>query len=62
MIYWPPFWIPGTHKLDLTEINEYGEKYRQLLIELGIDNLNEDDVAQANCINDLIEISKSNLT
>lgn len=61
MVYWPPFWIPGTHKLDAAEINEYGEKYRQLLIELGIDNLNEADVEQANCINDLIEISKSNL-
>jgi glutathione-regulated potassium-efflux system ancillary protein KefG len=52
MIYYPPFWIPGTHKLDISEVEEFGEKYRQLLIELGIDNINEDDLLQA--------ISKSN--
>lgn len=61
MIYWPPFWIPGTHKLDLTQMDEYGEKYRQLLIALGKSDFNEEEMVRADCINDLVEISKSNL-
>ncbi len=61
MEYWPPFWILGTHKLDISLIQEYGEKYRQLLIELGKGNLTGEEMTQVNCINDLIEIPKSNL-
>lgn len=60
MAYWPPFWIPGTHKLELSQIEEYGEKYRQLLIEIGKGNITDEEMIPVNCINDLIEITKSN--
>ena len=32
MIYLPPFWVPGTHKLSPEQIKKYSDQYRELLI------------------------------
>jgi glutathione-regulated potassium-efflux system ancillary protein KefG len=32
MIYLPPFWVPGTHKLNPEQIRKYSDQYRKLLI------------------------------
>ena len=32
MIYLPPFWVPGTHKLNPEQIRKYSDQYRNLLI------------------------------
>lgn len=61
MTYLPPFWISGTHKLDLPQIHEYAEKYRELLFMLREDNLKETDIAQSVCLNDLIKTAEKNL-
>jgi glutathione-regulated potassium-efflux system ancillary protein KefG len=60
MAYLPPFWISGTHKLDLPQIYQYAEQYRNLLIALREDNFNEDDMAHVSCLNDLIEVVQTN--
>lgn len=60
MTYLPPFWIPGTHKLQLPQAHQYAEQYKKLLIALQEDNLNTDDITQASCLNDLIETTQTN--
>ena len=32
MIYLPPFWVPGTHKLNPEQIRKYSDQYRNLII------------------------------
>ena len=59
MTYLPPFWVSGTHKMELSQINEFGEKYKQLLLSLRQDSLQEEEMVQASCLNDLIEISQN---
>ncbi|MBO9202881.1 MULTISPECIES: NAD(P)H-dependent oxidoreductase [Niastella] len=61
MTYLPPFWVSGTHKLEMPQINEYGKRYNQLLQLLRQENLKDEELMQASCLNDLIEISQNNL-
>jgi glutathione-regulated potassium-efflux system ancillary protein KefG len=53
MIYLPPFWVPGTHKMDLSQMNEYGIQYRQLLIALRDDYYGPNEIQPVTCLNDL---------
>lgn len=60
MTYWPPFWVAGTHKMDLPQIKEYAGQYKQLLLRLKENDITEDKMKQVSRLNDLIEISQSN--
>jgi len=53
MAYLPPFWVPGTHRLDTQEINEYGRLYRKLLIALRDDYYSVKEIEPVDCLNDL---------
>lgn len=53
MTYLPPFWIAGTHKLDMPEIQEYGLKYRQLLLTLRDKNLGDETLCSYAYLNEL---------
>jgi glutathione-regulated potassium-efflux system ancillary protein KefG len=54
MTYLPPFWVPGTHKIELPQIHEYAEQYRQLLIALEEDNLSEEEISGVSSLNELL--------
>ena len=60
MTYLPPFWVAGTHKLELPQINEYGHKYNLLLQRLRQESLSDEEMMQASCLNDLIETTSQN--
>lgn len=59
MKYYPPFWVPGTHKMLQEEIDEYGTHYRQLLISLRENLLPEEVILTADCLNDINMINKT---
>jgi glutathione-regulated potassium-efflux system ancillary protein KefG len=54
MIYLPPFWVPGTHRMDVTQINEYGRLYRKLVIALREDYYTTKQIQPVECLNDLL--------
>jgi glutathione-regulated potassium-efflux system ancillary protein KefG len=58
MTYLPPFWVPGTHKLSLEEINAFAEQYKKLLVTLRDSNLREEEIIPMACLNDWITINK----
>lgn len=41
MQYWPPFWIPGVHRMEVEDIGEQGAQYQQLLQDLTSDVFTE---------------------
>ena len=53
MKYLPPFWMPGTHRMDLTELNKYGEQYRKLLLALRDEFFSPQQIEPVDCLNDL---------
>jgi glutathione-regulated potassium-efflux system ancillary protein KefG len=61
MKYLPPFWVPGTHRMNFPEIQEYSRRYRELLITLRDMNFGQEDFCDCNFLNDLKTNSK-NLT
>jgi glutathione-regulated potassium-efflux system ancillary protein KefG len=54
MIYLPPFWIPGTHRMESSQLNEYGKQYRQLLVALRDDQYRPEEIRPVICLNDLL--------
>ena len=55
MIYLPPFWVPGTHRMELKQMNEYGRQYRELLIALRDDQYTPEEIYPVDCLNDLLD-------
>ena len=53
MVYLPPFWVPGTHKMDSRQLNEHGRLYRKLLIALRDDFYSPKEIGPVDCLNDL---------
>ncbi len=52
--YWPPFWIPGVHRMDLPEITRYSIHYRDLLTALAEDAITEADIQRVQLMNDVV--------
>lgn len=59
MEYLPPFWVPGTHKLEKQEIQFFADQYRELLTELRNGNLKRDDMMQVPFLNELLTTGKT---
>ncbi|CAA9507683.1 MAG: Glutathione-regulated potassium-efflux system ancillary protein KefF/G [uncultured Segetibacter sp.] len=59
MIYLPPFWVPGTHRMALPEIQEFSRRYRELLITLRDRNFEQEDLNSCHFLNDLKTNSKN---
>jgi glutathione-regulated potassium-efflux system ancillary protein KefG len=60
MKYLPPFWVAGSHKLDIPEIKEYGGQYRELLLRLRDTDIGEETLAGCVLLNDFRPSSKNN--
>jgi glutathione-regulated potassium-efflux system ancillary protein KefG len=52
MTYLPPFWIPGSHRLDMVQIQQYCIQYRELLIALRDGTLSEEDALSMSQLNE----------
>lgn len=56
MTYWPPFWVPGVHKMETSQIKEYGVQYKNLLLALSNDLLGEEEIIQTETFNHLVPL------
>jgi glutathione-regulated potassium-efflux system ancillary protein KefG len=54
MIYWPPYWVPGVHRMQAGDIKQCGSHYKKLLSALTNDLFNSEDIESLTLINDLI--------
>jgi glutathione-regulated potassium-efflux system ancillary protein KefG len=55
MNYLPPFVIHGTHKLQSEDVREHAKKYRQLLLALAEDKIEEEKFSEIGYMNDLVD-------
>lgn len=59
MIYWPPFWVHGVHRMDLDEIRPYSLQYKNLLEALTADQISEEEIRAATFFNSLFPINST---
>ena len=59
MIYWPPFWVPGVHRMQADLIEKYGLQYRNLLLALSTDFYSEEAIRAVPFMNDLFSITST---
>lgn len=57
MNYWPPFWIPGVHKMEKEKIDQYCTLYRELLIGLSDDQITEEEILTLPFLNQLFPVN-----
>lgn len=60
MHYWPPFWIPGVHRLDQPGIQQYARQYRNMLTALTNDIFSEEEIRSHSLMTDLFPITSTN--
>ena len=54
--YWPPFWVPGVHRLEIDQIKVYATQFKKLLIALKEDIFSEEDILNHKLLNHLVPI------
>ena len=54
--YWPPYWVPGVHRLEIDQIKLYGIQYKKLLTALKEDIFSEEDILKHTLLNHLVPI------
>lgn len=54
MVYLPPFWIHGTHKLNPEQIRKYSEQYRKLLVLIRDGKPNDNEMPAVSFLNELV--------
>ena len=54
MVYWPPYWVPGVHKIETPQIKQYAEHYRNLLTALSKEIFAEEEIENLALMNHLI--------
>ena len=54
MIYLPPFWVPGTHKLNLEQIKKFSDQYRNLLVLVRDSDPDDKEVPAVSFLNELV--------
>jgi glutathione-regulated potassium-efflux system ancillary protein KefG len=57
MFYWPPFWVPGVHRMPPEEVKNYGKQYHNMLMALSTDFLSEEAILSVSYLNDLFPIT-----
>jgi glutathione-regulated potassium-efflux system ancillary protein KefG len=58
MIYLPPFWVPGTHRLDEDSVDKYCMQYADLLTHLANDKWTDRELKEVPYLNNLVESEK----
>ena len=59
MIYWPPYWVHGVHRMETAHIAQYSEQYRNLLTALVKDIFSDEEISSQSLWNDLFPITKN---
>ena len=59
MQYWPPFWVPGVHQMDLPQLEHYGQEYRSLLVALRDDQIPQEEILSVPFLNQIAPIRKT---
>jgi glutathione-regulated potassium-efflux system ancillary protein KefG len=57
MIYWPPFWVPGVHRIEKSQIEKYSSQYRELLIGLRDEQISEEEILRLPFLNQLFNVN-----
>jgi glutathione-regulated potassium-efflux system ancillary protein KefG len=57
MSYWPPFWVPGVHKMEKLQIEKYSSQYRELLIGLRDEQITEEEILKLPFLNQLFSVN-----
>ena len=57
MTYWPPFWVPGVHRMEISEIDQYSLQYRELLIGLRDEQIPEEEILKLPFFNHLFPVN-----
>jgi glutathione-regulated potassium-efflux system ancillary protein KefG len=60
MKYWPPFWIHGVHRLELKEIQEYCQQYKNIIAALASDLFSEEKITSKALLNDVFPTTTNN--
>ena len=60
MYYWPPFWISGVHKKEITDIRVCTEPYKAMLIALTSDIYDESEIKSYSLMNELFPLNTTN--
>lgn len=55
--YWPPFWVPGVHRMQQGEIEAWGIQYYALLTALRKETLPEEAILRAPLLNDVVSFN-----
>jgi glutathione-regulated potassium-efflux system ancillary protein KefG len=56
--WWPPFWVPGTHRMQQGEMEAYGIQYYTLLTALRKGAIPEEDILRASLLNDFVSFNR----
>lgn len=57
--YWPPFWVPGVHRMQQGEIESYGIRYYALLTALRKGQIPEEDILRTPLLNDFVSFNQT---
>ena len=57
MTYWPPFWVPGVHRIENAQIEKYSTLYRELVIGLRDDQIAEEEILKLSFFNQLFPVN-----
>jgi hypothetical protein len=58
MVYLPPFWVPETKKSGVSRIKEFGNLYKDLLILLRDNDLNDPKFSSVPLLNQIVSTGK----
>ena len=61
MSYWPPFWIPGVHRMEKLQIEQYSSQYRELLIGLRDEQITEEEILKLPYLNHIFPVNTIDL-
>ena len=57
MTYWPPFWVPGVHRMEISQIEQYSMQYRELIIGLRDEQIPEEEILKLPFFNHLFPVN-----
>jgi glutathione-regulated potassium-efflux system ancillary protein KefG len=57
--YWPPFWVPGVHRISQGDMETYGISYFALLTALRKESIPEEDILRSPLLNEFVSFTSS---
>ncbi|HEV7330847.1 MAG TPA: NAD(P)H-dependent oxidoreductase [Flavisolibacter sp.] len=61
MVYWPPYWVHSSHRMEASQIRQYAEQYKNLLTALTKDIFSEEEINSQQLMNQLFPIASTNV-